>query len=251
MRTIKLILMLLLASTILDAQDKVVNRHSFFTTGLLQIKESANFGLVFQGPDLTYGMIWDVKNESTRITYAYELGLGLPFSKGIPALGFYLKPVDLAYMFGVPLEKGDLYLGPSLLWEYNYNLYPDLQSGFDYWFTNFSLGIHSRYDFDYRSSSFSIRLSSSLIGFTSRQPDYRNPYFYDLGFKHAMDHLHQNLTFGSLNSFNITTLEALWKSNPNSRFTIGYQFKYSGYYLAPEIAMVNHNIKFIINKKQK
>jgi hypothetical protein len=151
----------------------------------------------------------------------------------------------------IPIEKGSLHVGPSLNCEYNYNLYPDLQSGFDYWFTNFNLGIHALYNFSFKSSSFGINFNSSLLGFTSRQAAYRNPYFYDLSFTYAIHHLHQDMTFGSFNSFNITDIEILWKLNPNSRLTIGYVFKYSGYYKNPEISMVSHNIKIIFNKKQK
>lgn len=251
MKTLKIVLLLSIVATSSLAQYNVTNRNSFLSTGLIQIKESANFGLVFKGPDINYGMIWDIKNEKTRITYEYELGLGILFSRKIPALGFYLKPIDFAYMFRIPLKKSNLFIGPSLKYEYNYNLFPDLQSGFDYWFTNFSLGLNALYDFNYQSSSFRIKLNSSLIGFVSRQPDYRNPYYYDLSFKYAISHLNQDLTFGSLNSFNTTTLEILWKSNPKSRLTIGYLLKYSGYYQNPEISMVSNNIKIIINKKQK
>lgn len=251
MKTIKLILFLLITSTTLSAQDKDFSGSSFMSAGLHQIKEHANFGMVFKGPELNYGMAWDFNKVNTRITYEYELGLRILFAREIPALGVYLKPVDFGYMFAIPVENGNLHVGPSLKCEYNYNLYPDLQSGFDYWFTNFSLGINAFYGFNYKTSSFSIEFNSQFIGFTSRQPAYRNPYFYDLGFKHAINHLHQDLTFGFLNKFNTSSFEVLWKSKSNSRITIGYIFKYSGYYKNPEIIMASHNIKFIINKMQK
>lgn len=251
MKTLKLILLLSFASTFSRAQDNVTHRSSFLSAGLIQIKESANFGLVFKGPEINYGMIWDIKNKKNRINYEYGLGLGIILSREIPALGFYLKPVDFAYLFRLSPEESNLFIGPSLKCEYNYNLYPDLQAGFDYWFTNFSLGLTALYDFNYQSSSFRMKLNSSLMGFVSRQPDYRNPYYYDIGFKHAIRHQHQDLTFGSLNSFNTTNFEILWKSNPESRFSIGYLLNYLGYYHNPEFKMVSHNIKIIINKKQK
>jgi hypothetical protein len=94
-------------------------------------------------------------------------------------------------------------------------------------------------------------LNSSIAGFTSRQQDYRDPYFYDIGFKYAISHLHKDMTFGSLNSFNTTNLEFYWKPVNESRVTIGYALKYSGYYQPPEIAMVIHSIKLIIGRKQK
>jgi hypothetical protein len=144
-----------------------------------------------------------------------------------------------------------LYIGPDLKFEYNYTLYPQLQSGFDYWFTNFSLGLKAHYAFNYQSSAFQIALSSSLAGFTSRQPDYRDPYFFDIGFKFAVRDLHQKLVFGSFEKYNTTDLEILWKPVSKSRLTFGYEFRYAGYYQAPEIKKVSHSIKILFSKKSK
>jgi len=211
-----------------SARENAITRYSFFSTGFSQLKEAANFGLVFNGPVINYGMTWDRRNDKRMITYGYELGVGIPFSKNIPALDFYLKPVDMAYLFRFPGLNDRLYVGPVLKFEYIYNFYPQLQSGFDYWFTNFSLGLKAHYAFNYQSSAFQIALSSSLAGFISRQPDYRDPYFFDIGFKYAVRDLHQNLVFGSLEKYNTTDLEILWKPVSGSRFTFGYEFRYSG-----------------------
>ena len=232
------------------AQDRIINRTSFLSAGIAQVKESANFGLVFKGPEIKYGMTWNLFNENRLITYEYELGTAILFSREIPALGFYLKPVDLAYMFRCPVAK-NFYIGPVLKFEYNYNLYPDLQAGFDYWFANFSLGLNSVYDFKYQSSSFRIKANSSLMGITSRQPHYRDPYFYDIGFQYAAKHLHKDLSFGSVDRFNTTNLEIYWKPGQNSGITFGYVLRYSGYYKAPQLSMVSHSIKFLFSKKQK
>jgi hypothetical protein len=249
MKEHKLILLLLLIFTLCSAQNKTFTRNSFFTAGYNQIHEGANFGMVFTGPAINYGMTWNIKNDKRMITCGYELGVGIHFSEKIPALGFYLKPAGIAYMLRIPGLKSSLYLGPALKFEYNYNLYPQLQSGFDYWFTNFSFGLNAQYDFKYRSSSFQIAANSSLAGFISRQPDYRDPYFFDLGLKYALRDLHQDLSFGCLNKYNTINLEILWQPDPGSRFSIGYSFRYSGYYQSPEISMVSHSIKFLIHKK--
>lgn len=185
------------------------------------------------------------------ISFGYEVGAGIPFSKNIPALDFYLKPVDMAFMFRFPGYKNRFYIGPEVKFEYNYNLYPQLQSGFDYWFTNFSLGIIAHYSFNYQSSSFQIMLSSSLAGFISRQPDYRDPYFFDIGVKYAVKDLHQNLVFGSLDKYNTTDLEIMWKPVSKSRFAFGYEFRYSGYINAPEYRKISNSIKILFNKKTK
>lgn len=234
-----------------SAQGNNVSRYSFFSTGFSQVKDAANFGLVFSGPIVNYGMKWNLINNKRMITYGYELGAGIPFSKNIPALDFYLKPVDLSYMFRFPGLNNRLYIGPTLKFEYIYNFYPQLQSGFGYWFTNFSLGLKAHYAFNFQSSAFQIALSSSLAGFISRQTDYRDPYFYDIGFKYAVRDLHQNLVFGSLDKYNTTDLEILWKPASESRFTFGYEFRYSGYSGVPEFKKVSHSIKILFSKKSK
>jgi hypothetical protein len=244
-----MILLLLLVFNPGSAQDNSFTRNSFFTAGYSQINEGANLGLVFTGPEINYGMTWNIKNEKRLITIGYESGVGIEFSKNIPALSFYIKPAETAYMFRIPDLKNSLYIGPSLKFEYDYSLYPQLQSGFDYWFTNFSFGLKAQYDFRYRSSSFHIAANSSLAGFISRQPVNRDPYFFDLGLKYAIRNLHQDLSVGSLNKFNTTNLEVLWKPVPDSRLLIGYSFRYSRYYQSPELIIVSHSIKILINKK--
>jgi hypothetical protein len=250
MRKLNLTIALLLIFSYCLAQEKSVSRNSFLSAGYRQIKEDANFGLVFKGPEVNYGMTWNILKNRSLIIYEFELGLGIPFSREIPSLAFYLKPVDLACTFRI-MEENNFFIGPSLAVEYNYNLYPDLQSGFDYWFTNFSLGARAIYDFNYKSSAFRIMINTSLFGLTSRQDDYRDPYFYDIGFNYAVKHLNQKLNFGSIKSFNSVNFELLWKAKPDSRFMFGYQFKYSGYYNAPEISMISNSIKLTIGKKQK
>ena len=234
-----------------SAQENAIFRNSFFSTGFSQVKEAANFGLVFNGPAINYGMKWDRRNDKRMITYEFEIGVGIPFSKNIPALDIYIKPIDIAYMFRFNGLPGKLWIGPEFKFEYYYTIYPQLQSGFDYWFTNFSLGLNAHYAFNYKKSGFQIMLNTSLAGLTSRQPDYRDPYFFDIGFKHAVRHLHQDMIFASLVKYNAATLEILWKPEQNSRFSFGYQFRFSGYYQSPEFKKVSHSIMILFSKKNK
>ena len=102
-----------------SAQEKTFIRNSFLTTGFNQINEDENFGLVFRGPGFNYGMSRNSLNEKRYIAFEYEVGVGLLFSREIPGLGFYLKPIDLAYMFKMPLAGKSFYLGPLIKLEYN------------------------------------------------------------------------------------------------------------------------------------
>jgi len=232
------------------SQESTKPWKSHLSSGLFQVKEHANFGLVFKGAGFQYGIGRDFGTERGIITFGSEAGVSILFSRQIPGLGFYLKPFDVAYLFEIPLKNNRLLIGPAAMLEYNYNLYPDLQAGFDYWFTNFSAGVAARYDFRVNESDLRLSLNTSLAGFISRQPDNRGPYFYDIGFKHAVRHLHQDLTFGLAGDYNVTSIEIQWKPAPNSRLTYAYTVKYSGFYGNPEISMLNHSIKLIFNRKQ-
>lgn len=251
MRTFKLTFIFFLIFIPCIAQMQLNSRSSFLSAGYLQVNEDENFGLVFKGPGLNFGMNWEIGNGKEILIFGYELGGGIIFSRNIPSLGLYLKPVDFTYLYRFPASEKKFFLGPSFKLEYNYFLYPELQSGFDYWFTNSALGVNALYDFTIRNSSFRIKLYTSFAGFTSRQENYRDPYFYDIGFKHALRHLNQDMTFSSFRRFCISDFEIFWKPGSDSRLMFGYALKYSGYYQTPEISMFNQSIKLIINKKQQ
>jgi hypothetical protein len=233
------------------AQRKTAAGNSNFSTGLKQIKESANFGLVFTGPNVNYGHYWASLKNNRIFSIENELGVCIPFSKGIPALNVYLKPAEISWLFNNISAQNSFSLGPLVKIEYDYTLYPQLQSGFDYWYTNISLGVNSVYSFLLANQLLNARLKFSICGFTSRQDDYRNPYFYDIGFIHAIRHLNSNLEFSGPDKFNSTNFELSWKCKPNSRFAWTYRFDYSGYFEKPAISMVNHNIKVTITQKKK
>ncbi len=233
-----------------QAQNREITSNSYWRTGFKQIKESANFGLVFSGANINYGHYWESSKNNRIFSIENEIGVSIPFSKGIPALDVYLKPAEVSYLFSSS-GKNSFAVGPLVKFEYNYTLYPQLQSAFDYWFTNFSMGINSLYNFNIAGQLLSARLKFTVLGFTSRQPDYRNPYWYDIGFKHAIKHLNSDFEFSTLSQFNTTDFELSWKPKPDSRVTWAYCFNYSGYYEAPEISMIRHNIKLTFNPKTK
>jgi hypothetical protein len=218
--------------------------------GIKQIKEDANTGLVFNGPEAIYGHYWEYSKNSGILSIENEIGVCFPFSKGIPALDIYFKPAELSYLIRIK-EKNSFAAGPLVKFEYNYTLYPQLQSGFDYWFTNFSFGIKTLYNFSIADQSMSVRLKLSLCGFNSRQPDYRNPYFYDIGVKHAIKHLNSDLEFSTLAEYTSSDFELSWKPKADSRITWAYCFVYAGYFDAPEISIVRHTIKLTFNPQSK
>jgi hypothetical protein len=221
-----------------------------YKLGFKQIKEDANFGLVFNGPQAIYKHSWIHSKKNTIFIMENEIGICIPFSKGIPALDVYLKPAELSWLF---LNKGinNLAVGPMVKLEYNYTLYPQLQSAFDYWFTNLSLGMNARYTFNIAGKPAIASLKTSLCGFTSRQPEYRNPYFYDIGFNHALNHLNSDFEFSTVSKYSTSNFELSWKPKPESLFSLAYSFNFAGYFEAPELLIVHHSINVVFNPKRK
>jgi hypothetical protein len=250
MKALRLFILLLLILENGYSRDISETKSAFWSAGSTQVKEDANFGMVFTGAGFNYGMNRSFVNEKRIITLETEVGFQVLFSRKIPALDFYIKPVDMSYMFKCSSSGRALHIGPFVKLEYDYYMYPQLQSGFDYWFIRLSLGINALYRFMLLNSSFNVKFGSSVFGIVSRQPEYRDPYFFDIGIKYAIRHMHQSLAFASFNSFNTADLEIMWKKSRNSRISIGYSLKYSGYYNEPDINMISQSIKIVINKKQ-
>lgn len=240
--------LLIISANCIFAQQRFAERTVNYSVSFLQIKEGNNFGLAFKGPGINFGQTWNIMLEKGIYSYEYQVGLGTAFSKEMIGARIHLKPLDIAYMFTMHDDDYRVYLGPRLNVEYNYMLYPDLQSGFDFWLTDISLHLQARLDFNMGNSDIRILLSNSLAGFTSRQDEYRDPYFYDIGLDHAIRHLHTSLKPGSFNRFNLSELELIWKKNSASRIALSYTLHYYGYFEAPQISMINHSIKLAVKK---
>ena len=57
--------------------------YTFYSPAYLQIKEEANFGLVFRGPAFYFGMGWDISVMDKLLSYEFEDGAGFPLAKGV------------------------------------------------------------------------------------------------------------------------------------------------------------------------
>jgi hypothetical protein len=229
------------------SQETKMQTHTV-SLNFLTIKDQVNYGLVFRGPGLGYA--YSAQWQTTQRLLAYEgrFSLSFPITRGILAGSFNVVPVKLDYLFNLGPEK--LFIGPYFIAEYNYETYPDLQSIYSFWFTNFSLGGAVKYSFNLEKNLFDISLHSILLGFTSRNPIYDDPYFGDQGFAYAVKFVHQDLTFGSWGRYNQTEIEIRWQPKSGSRLAYAYSFQYYGYYDDPRLTMLNQTLKLIILPKK-
>jgi len=142
-------------------------------------------------------------------------------------------------------------VGPSLIADYNYQFNPDLHSGHSFWFTHYSFGGMMQYNHKIGRQLFAFSLNTSLFGITSRQPEYHDPYFWDLSAGDIVKYFHQDLHFGSWNEYNCSELEIRWVPAGNSRFLFSYEINYMGYYREPKLSFLNQSLKLIIQPKFK
>jgi hypothetical protein len=228
-------------------QDVSFMNNSRVSLGFRQIKESANIGLVFRGPDLRYEFHWDKPVNHGTISYENNLGFGVLYARHMTALDFYVKPLEFNYLYR-KTEDRKFAFGPSVKLEYFYDYYPELQSGFDYWFTDFSLGLKAEQKLSMGESKLTMGLQVYFLGLVSRQPEYRDPYFYELGFGQAVKHLHSKMHAGTPGNFNTTEFEVRWTPSEDSRFTFIYSLEYAAYYDGPKVTYLNHQFSVLLSK---
>lgn len=246
-KTLTIIIGLILSAGIANSQMEKSHFHAV-SLNWLQIKEELNYGLVFRGPGLGYAYASQWQNDKTRIQYEGRITFSTPITRGIIAASMNIVPVRLDYLFKLGNDNS-FCVGPYFTMEYNYEMYPDLQNGYSYWLTHFSLGGALKYSFDVTQHNFDIIFHTTLLGITSRNPVYDDPYFFDLGLGYVLGYLHQDFQFGSLNRYNQSELEIRWQPKSFSRLAFEYAFQYYGYFDEPELTMLNQSVKLIILPK--
>jgi hypothetical protein len=233
------------------AQDSIRARNSFLSTGFLQIKESPNYGLVFRGPFIGFGMNWNWLHDDNTWFYEAKLGVGFPFAKEIVGLNMNFKPIEMAYAWKIPVRTVGLEIGPSLKMEYNIQYYPDLQSGYYYWLTHYSAGVEVFADYKFKNSILKLRAFNNLFGFVSRGEIYEDPYFFDRKFSDIFSDVHSNFNFVSLGTFNNTFFEIRYQKKASSRLAFSYVFDYFTYTEEPEIKYLNQLLRLTFIPRMK
>ena len=248
-KIIPVISVLFLFTTCSWSQETRSHNH-ILNFNCLQLKEEMNYGLVFRGPGISYAFAMQWQNERRIINYEALLGLTYMQTRKIPAANLNIVPVKLGYLFK-GIRGSNLMAGPFFLADYNYQFYPDLQSGISFWFTHLSFGGTLQYDHHIGRHFFSFSLNTSLFGFTSRQPDHHDPYFWDLSVGDVLKYFHQDLTFGSWSEYNFSELEIRWLPSEDSRLMFAYELSYMGHFSTPKITVMNQSLKLIIQPKSK
>lgn len=216
---------------------------------VLQIKESLNYGLVFRGPGLGYAYSAQWLNDKRIMEYQGRISFNIPVTKRIIAASLNVVPARFDYLFKTGPE-GHFSAGLYAILEYNYEFYPDLQSGYSFWLTHYSLGGALAGWFQQQESRIDLSFHFTILGLTSRTQPYDDPYFFDAGFGDIMGFLHSDLQFGSFGKYSVDELEIKWTPKATSRLAWAYAFQYYGYFDDPQFTMLNHCLRLIILPKK-
>jgi hypothetical protein len=250
MRTIMLSALLVFLSAVIVWPQGTVNRRHILNLNYIQLREEMNYGLVFRGPGIGYTYHTGLPHGRNLLEYEAMFGLTYMQTRKVPAATLHIVPVKLGYLYSGSDEKG-LAAGPFILADYSYYFYPDLQSGHSFWLTHFSVGGMLRYGLNINRQLFSISLNTILFGFTSRQPGYHDPYFWDLSAGDIVKYFHRDLTFGTWGDYHSSELEVRWQPSGNARFQVAYEMEVTRYFRAPELSVVNQSLKIIVKPKIK
>jgi len=248
-KIISFALSLFLFVAYVQAQETRSHNHSL-NFNYLQLKEEMNYGLVFCGPGLSYAFTYQWQNDRRVFNYEAMAGFTYMQTRKVPAGNINIVPAKLNYLFKGILGD-NLMAGPFLIADYNYQFNPDLHSGHSFWFTHYSLGGMLQYNYKIGRQLFAFSLNTSFLGVTSRQPEYHDPYFWDLSAGDILKYFHQDFNFGSWNKYNCSELEIRWLPAGNSRLIFSYEINYMGYFREPKLTVLNQSLKLIIQPKSK
>jgi hypothetical protein len=222
----------------LPANSQSVHSISF-KPQYFQIKESFNYGLVHDGLNLGVEYTLTKRTENIMFSYSPEFSFGINYAQGV-GMAWYLQPVDIFY--GWKIGKHNLFIGPYFSMNYQWQLYPELQSGHLYWYSSFELGPQLMLDVFIGQTKLNIMFSNVFLGWVSRpEPQPTNEvYFYSLAASDWIGNAHQDLTFGFNNLFNNTILKIELDSDRKVKW--GYEFNYFGYFEDPKVQYMSHAI---------
>jgi hypothetical protein len=239
--------LLFLCMAPLSKSQTIRSREQYLVLNICQIKDEINYGFVFSGPQLQYGRNWQWNRKSTQYTLGTQLGIALLSEKG-PGYDFHLSPVQFDYLLSI---YHTMWVGPSLMSDYNYEFYPDLQAGHDFWFTHYSTGISVVFKKAFTRRILTVKCKSALFGFTSRTPDDFDALFFYVGFKYALQDLHKNMQFRTVNQYQVIHLEAAFTPLKERRFDLSYLMDYMNYHSNPSWTRLNFGLKVTMHAKSK
>lgn len=223
--------------------SKSESNHSLnFSLALSQVKDDFNYGLVYSGINLSAEYQYSSVTKKEYFEYLSRIYFGANYNKGI-GITFGAIPGHLFYGVNVKQDNiNSIFVGGFLNANYNWQLYPELQSGHMFWVSSLELGPEIKYILRTGENNVKICLRNSLAGFVSRPSPNTETHFYTLNFYDFVVNANKNLKFGSLNLFNHTMLEVEYNNLSWTSISLNYKFDYFIYNISPGIKFLNHSL---------
>lgn len=195
-----------------QAQEQKPSSYFDFGAGFFQVKDEKNYGLVFNGGMLNTSYLLRRHSGNHLFNYKVDFGFGPSFAKGIAGINFKLNPVKIDYCFRLAGNSSfSLYLGPYAGINYQFQLYPELQSGHMLWFTFYDLEPRLILKAEPWEQQFRFSFAAALVGLVSRSVEMNEVYYYSLNVFEIIGNMHSHFKAGSLNVMNHIDFETEWK----------------------------------------
>lgn len=228
------------------AQDSLnISHYAGIKVKFEQLKDQFNYGLVYSGGGIEIQYLFQRSSDKDLLQYHGSFGMGLNSNKGM-GVNITLIPCDLFYGHKLRKDKNSTtYLGGYFLDYFNWQLYPDVQSGHLFWFSSLEIGPQVIHRVHLRSSQLSISLANSFTGFLSRPVPSTETTYYSLKLSNFIKKARSHMTPGSFESFNHTRLRFDLQSKNNRRI-FSYGFNYFGYFKNPDLNYIEHSLSIIL-----
>jgi hypothetical protein len=231
-------------SSMMLAQDPAIKKyHSIsLNTQFVQIKDEFNYGLVFNGINLGGRYSFTKITNRNTLLFTADMAVGANFKKGLGIIILF-RPINLFYGFNINQSNSkSLSIGPYIATNYQWQNYPELQSGHMFWFTSLETGPEVMLTIPFKSKLFKLKVSNSIAGWTSRPEPATETMFYSKTLTDFASNAHSHMKFGSYGLFNHTHMEIEMLNATEKKLSIAYQFEYFGYYQTPEYLLLLHSI---------
>ena len=216
-----------------------------FGAGFIQVKDGKNYGLVFSGGMLNTSYMFRGHHSMQLYHYRADFGFGPSFAKGIAGINVKLNPVNVDYTFRLAGNNSlELYLGPCAGLNYQFQLYPELQSGHLHWFTFYDIGPRLIVDVSPWGQAFRVNFAAALLGLVSRPVEMNEVYYYTLNFFDIIGKLHSNFKGGSVNVLNHLDLDIEWKIPGSVKSSLAYRLEYLHYSPQASLDYMSHTISY-------
>ena len=222
-------------------------RELVFNAKFIQIKEEANYGLVNRGLNLQCGYFQRNNRPNFLLDFRGDFSFGANYRQGI-GLFWQLKPIDIHIAKGKEKTSST---GPYASMNYQFQLYPELQSGHLFWFTHHEIGIRHLRSLTFAKRQWELGASAAVLGLTSRPEKLpqSESLFYDLSGKYIFKSQHSNMKLQTLNRF--IHLNTYLKLQSVKRWTFAYEIDYT--HIGGELAIdyLSHSINTYITLRNE